>query len=595
MADEHYEHLINVDKGAMLSSRQKREPKYTQRALEEKLHRLISHRKSKMAQITAKMKEIDNMKNNEEHFRNVEEEILPHFVTLYEELIMLNESVVKMLPTDEATSNQLDWYEPRAAAIKEFVLDTERWIKKQRSKEMDDGVSPNDSVSMVSRRNTSSRSKADSNRSSSVVSCTSSVVRMKEEAKRAGLLAQAESLKRKQAIQLQEVRLKAEMEQLELDTAIAASTAKLKVFVDHESPRDDMNDYVATRLQTQDVHSRTQTSNVSQIGSIAYVLRSQDGSEAHAVPIADDEENDEEEEDNISITIVRDVERSPPAHSHHYVSTPRASNDNLAQAMTSSDRIYEVMQRQNKITELLVKQQDLSLLPKRDIPVFSGDPLTYRSFLRAFDNAIDSKTQNARDKLFFLEQYTSGEPQDLIRSCEHMTPAKGYKEARLLLDQQYGNELKIAMAYIEKALSWPQIKTDDAKGLNEYALFLIGCKNTMKDVDYMEEMDNPTNMRAILSKLPYKLREKWRLVAYEMMENKKKRPRFGDLVSFIDKQAKIVTHPLFGDLQGTSAANAQKEKGTLVKKIKANTTKSSSFVISVDTQKQKQIQSAPKC
>lgn len=91
-----------------------------------------------------------------------------------------------------------------------------------------------------------------------------------------------------------------------------------------------------------------------------------------------------------------------------------------------------------------------------------------------------------------------------------MPPEKGYREARLLLHQQYGDELKIAMAYIEKALKWPHIKA-------------TCCRNTMQDVDYMDEMDNPTNMRAILSKMPYKMREKWRHVAFEMLENKKKK------------------------------------------------------------------------
>lgn len=41
----------------------KREPKYTQKALEEKFNRLLGQRRGKMAQITPKMKEIENMKN----------------------------------------------------------------------------------------------------------------------------------------------------------------------------------------------------------------------------------------------------------------------------------------------------------------------------------------------------------------------------------------------------------------------------------------------------------------------------------------------------------------------------------------------------
>lgn len=136
---------------------------------------------------------------------------------------------------------------------------------------------------------------------------------------------------------------------------------------------------------------------------------------------------------------------------------------------------------------------------------------------------IDSKTQNEKENLFFSEQYTRGEPQDLVRSCEYMPQSKGCKEARIVLNKQYGDCLKIAMeeqnfrtSSTGKALKWLQIKSDDVKGLNAYSLFLIGCRNTMQDIDYMDEMDNPINMRAILSKLPFKMREKWCTVAFEI-------------------------------------------------------------------------------
>ncbi len=67
------------------------------------------------------------------------------------------------------------------------------------------------------------------------------------------------------------------------------------------------------------------------------------------------------------------------------------------------------------------------------------------------------------------------------------------KEVRRLLQHHYGDELKIASAYIEKPLKWPQIQSEDGKMLSAYALVLSGCHNTMQDVDYMAEMDNPTN------------------------------------------------------------------------------------------------------
>lgn len=138
----------------------------------------------------------------------------------------------------------------------------------------------------------------------------------------------------------------------------------------------------------------------------------------------------------------------------------------------STDSLHEVLQHQNEVTEMLIKQQSLSQLPQRDIAMFTGDPLTYRSFIRAFEHAIDSKTDSHQDRLYYLEQFTSGEPLDLVRSCEHMKPDRAYKEARELLDRHYGDEMTIATAYIKKAMDWPPIRPEDRKGLNAFALFL---------------------------------------------------------------------------------------------------------------------------
>nr|XP_033956769.1 carbohydrate sulfotransferase 10 isoform X2 [Pseudochaenichthys georgianus] len=91
----------------------------------------------------------------------------------------------------------------------------------------------------------------------------------------------------------------------------------------------------------------------------------------------------------------------------------------------------------------------------------------------------------------------------------------------------------------------------------------------------MEELDNPTNMRVIVSKLPYKFIERWKVLAFKIQERSQRRVRFKDLVDFVDEQAKILADPLFGDLQG-SAAEAksrnvlQMEKTTWSERIKGS-------------------------
>lgn len=56
------------------------------------------------------------------------------------------------------------------------------------------------------------------------------------------------------------------------------------------------------------------------------------------------------------------------------------------------------------------------------------------------------------------------------------------------------------------------------RGLSDYALFLKGCCNTMQDVEFVEEMNNPSNMKKVVLKLPFKLSERWRTVAYDHYE-----------------------------------------------------------------------------
>ncbi|KAK7925238.1 hypothetical protein WMY93_007548 [Mugilogobius chulae] len=179
---------------------------------------------------------------------------------------------------------------------------------------------------------------------------------------------------------------------------------------------------------------------------------------------------------------------------------------------------------------------------------------------RAFEHGVEDKTDNDKDRLYYMEQYTSGQPRELIRSCLHMDPTRGYKEAKRLLEEHFGNAYKISVAYINKALDWPTIKSDDGEALHAFGLFLTGCRNAMNDVEFMEELDNTANMRAIIAKLPYKLRERWRTYACGVHEWDQRRAKFEDLVDFVNKQAKEALHPLFGDIKDGAAKGQAKSQ-----------------------------------
>lgn len=135
---------------APIHNDQRRERKLTPKAVEEKLQRHISQRKSKMTQLITKMKEIDNIKENGDYVDYVEQELQYSFYKLFEEFTQLNNEVRQLLPAEEVSKDQINWYEPKAASIKGFVFGTESWLKEQREKLVEeDEIGPQDSVSEV--------------------------------------------------------------------------------------------------------------------------------------------------------------------------------------------------------------------------------------------------------------------------------------------------------------------------------------------------------------------------------------------------------------------------------------------------------------
>ncbi len=79
------------------------------------------------------------------------------------------------------------------------------------------------------------------------------------------------------------------------------------------------------------------------------------------------------------------------------------------------DSLCNAVERQADIAECLVKHKKLSMLPSIDIPIFKGDPLDYKMFIRAFEHGVEDCTDNDKDRLYFMEQYMAGKSKKLVR------------------------------------------------------------------------------------------------------------------------------------------------------------------------------------
>lgn len=120
-------------------------------------------------------------------------------------------------------------------------------------------------------------------------------------------------------------------------------------------------------------------------------------------------------------------------------------------------------------------------------------------------NIALKKRHSAKDCLYFLEQYTRGQPRELVRSCQHMPHELGYAKAKSLLCERFGDSIQIASAYMDKVLTWTVVRSEDVKALQAYSLLLRACCNAMGGVGSMHELDVTANMQSVIKKLPFKL------------------------------------------------------------------------------------------
>ena len=205
------------------------------------------------------------------------------------------------------------------------------------------------------------------------------------------------------------------------------------------------------------------------------------------------------------------------------------------------------------IRHLLQQQQDAIMaltLPQPDLPVFSGDPIEYCDFIRAFENLIERKTTNPSTRLYYLLQYTSGQVQDLVRSCLTMREDKGYDEARKLLADRYGQPYKIATAYVDRIINGQPIRAEDGAALQKYSILLTSCSNTLREIGYLSRLENPDTLKKIVDRLPYTLGLKWREMADKVMQQEQRDANLKDITDFVESRSRVTNHPIFGKICG---------------------------------------------
>ena len=268
-------------------------------------------------------------------------------------------------------------------------------------------------------------------------------------------------------------------------------------------------------------------------------------------------------------------EVEPEASPHEMV--PEASfNDAILdlhqQQRRQNDFFMRIQQQQNdQLRMILEKQQQHTLastLPQPEVPVFEGDPTSYCSFIRAFESLIEAKTENPSSRLYYLVQYTKGDVQELMKSCLLMPPWEGYQNAKKMLKSRYGHSHKIATACVKKIIEGPVIKANDSEALNKFAVSLTTCKNTLKELNLTNRIENSDTMQKLVCRLPYGLKLKWRNEADKISEEIEREIRIEDIAEFVEKEARAAAHPVFGDISEPRPKNDSSSKNSNRKSTK---------------------------
>ena len=91
-----------------------------------------------------------------------------------------------------------------------------------------------------------------------------------------------------------------------------------------------------------------------------------------------------------------------------------------------------------------------------------------------------------------------------------MREDKGYREARNPLAERYGQLYKIASVYVDCVINGQSIHGEDGTILQTFFILLTSCSNTLREIGYLNRLENPDSLRKIVDRLPFPLRFKWR-------------------------------------------------------------------------------------
>ena len=208
-------------------------------------------------------------------------------------------------------------------------------------------------------------------------------------------------------------------------------------------------------------------------------------------------------------------------------------------------RILKLQTKQTELSALIAEQQRISSLPIQEPPTFSGNYFDYPIFMRAFETIIETRVTADKERLYFLNKYTTGKANDVIKGFVTLSSSDSYKRAKNLLAQRFGDPHRVSNAYKSRLKKWPQIGEGQSSELQAFSDFLGQCEEAMRSMKFLSDLDSVEVLKQVSSKLPSYSGVKWCRHAFDMKKHRGQAVTFRDLAKFVETEADLATDPVF--------------------------------------------------
>ena len=121
-------------------------------------------------------------------------------------------------------------------------------------------------------------------------------------------------------------------------------------------------------------------------------------------------------------------------------------------------------------------------------------------------------------RLAALTNHLSPEVRNTISDALH-DPAL-YNLAIARLYEEYGHDIVVSEAHVDKLLALPAVKSNDPAGLKKFSNELHGAVSALIHSKHVHELNSTGTLKLLLQKLPNGIRTKWGQTVFDIQSAK---------------------------------------------------------------------------